>query len=151
MFSGIPDVKSTHFFHIWVRFYDAVVTGIREWNLELITQISSLACFNCNKRVTPSWQVTHLQYLDEGMVPNNTAYQSTNASLAHNSCTYQHLSLQLWHTCWELQTFNDIFNHSMGCCFLGDPVTNFLPTLKYSYRYLRNNTPTDSTGISSEE
>lgn len=68
--------------------------GIREGNLELIAdQISTLAC---SKWVTPSWQVTHLQYLDEGMVPNNTAYQSTNASLAHNSCTYQHLSLQLW-------------------------------------------------------
>lgn len=70
--------------------------GIREGNLELITdQISTLACFDCNKCVTPSWQVTHSQYLDEGTVPNNTAYQSTNASLAHNSCTYQHLSPQL--------------------------------------------------------
>lgn len=49
-----------------------------------------------NKRDTPTWQVTHLQYLDDGMVPNNTAYQSTNARLSHSSCAYQHLSLPMW-------------------------------------------------------
>lgn len=122
--------------------------GIKEGNLELIAdQISTLAC---NKCVTPSWQVTHLQYLDEGMVPNNTAYQPGPQQL-YISAPFATALADKSHTCWELQTFNGIFNHSMGCCFLGDPVTNFLPTLKYSYRYLRNNTPTDSTGIFSEE
>lgn len=98
---------------------------------------------DCNKRDTPTWQVTHLQYLDEGMVPNNTAYQSTKARLSHSSCTYQHLTLQIWqinpthagHDWGECQTFNGISNHSAGCCFLGDLVTNFLSTLKCSCRY----------------
>lgn len=115
-------------------FYEAVVTA------PLFVYQAGEYGIDCNKRVTPTWQVTHLQYLDEGMVPNNTAYQSTNARLSHSSCTYQHLSLQIWqispthagHGWGEFQTLNDISNHSVGCCFLGDRVTNFLSTLKCS-------------------